>query len=166
MIQYTAQNTPQTTPLPTTSRTETTTPFMSKLIPASIAGNNPQRNPSDPFDPSNLSKQTANPHFHIGTSTHHPIQGIVTTTSAPQPSIIHPVSHGGPGSKTSGGVRSLNEVIRQKCESSCQKVCDAECRKQKDPPDEICVLTCQHDCVASCSRRVTTKIARSKKRFL
>uniref|UniRef100_A0A914Z3G6 Uncharacterized protein n=1 Tax=Panagrolaimus superbus TaxID=310955 RepID=A0A914Z3G6_9BILA len=159
MIHYTSEPKYTTTvPYSTTSskpHTTTTTPlmFIPKILPASMA-NQQQQNPSiDPFDPSKLSQQKPNPNFHIGTSTSIPLHSTpaTKTTTTNNPSTT-------PSSKS----RSLTELIRQKCESSCEKVCNAECKKVKNPPDEICVLTCKHDCVASCSRKFQSKILKTK----
>uniref|UniRef100_A0AC35GPF8 Uncharacterized protein n=1 Tax=Panagrolaimus sp. PS1159 TaxID=55785 RepID=A0AC35GPF8_9BILA len=158
MIHYTSEPKIHYTTTPPTTTTTTTSPlmFIPKILPASQANNiqiTQQKQPSiDPFDPSKLSQQKPNPNFHIGTSA--PLHPTTTTTSTIAPATITTT----PSSKS----RSLTELIRQKCESSCEKVCNAECRKQKDPPDEICVLTCKHDCVASCSRKFQSKILKTK----
>lgn len=71
-------------------------------------------------------------------------------SDAPQPSFLSKPLNTPP----------LHELIKQKCEASCEKVCEHECRKRKDPPEEICVLTCQHDCMTSCATRLLAKLRR------
>lgn len=158
MIHYTSEPrtfTTTTTAPPATSTTtrpffsvSTTTKsamFFPKIMPASMV-NQPVK-PTDPFDLSQLSQQKPNPHFHIGTSTPPSPQtttSFATTTTA-----------------SSAGTKSLAEIIQQKCQDSCSRVCESECRKQKDPPDEVCILTCQTDCVNSCKKKFASKILKT-----
>uniref|UniRef100_A0AC35G7W4 Uncharacterized protein n=1 Tax=Panagrolaimus sp. PS1159 TaxID=55785 RepID=A0AC35G7W4_9BILA len=134
VIHYISEPKIHYTTIPPTTTTTTTAPlmFIPKILPASQANIQitQQKEPSiHPLDPSKLSQQKPNPNFHIGTSA--PFHPTTTTTSTIAPAATTTT----PSSKS----RSLTELIRQKCESGCEKVCNAECRKQKDPPDEICV---------------------------